>query len=104
MWRPQTARQSPHTSGAYSGTDAAPIRCHNHHRADDIDDNLLVVDENGAITFATIELALMLGYQVGGCCMQVEALRMKECIYPIYIRMDTKGWIHKDGYIIRMDT
>ena len=44
------------------GTDQNRVFVLHIHRIEETDENLLVMDERGNITFATIDLALTLGY------------------------------------------
>jgi hypothetical protein len=44
------------------GTEQTRLLVMHLERVEDLDDNLLVVDEEGEISFATIDLAVTLGY------------------------------------------
>ena len=58
------------------------------HRIEDSDDNLLVMDEGGVFTFATIDLAVTLGYTL----KQFMRLKLSQIIPPPINAMHEK-WL-----------
>lgn len=59
-----TGKISCHLNFSLGGSEQTRLFVMHLHRNDGMDDNLLVVDEFGNITFATIDLAVTLGYSL----------------------------------------